>query len=100
MLIISTLHKHTAAIVPTYTTDVEVEICLRATDEKLVDALALQHVSTDSASSYTIGYAQLSTLIQLRDELRATGTFVMRTGQVRPAARGQKYQHTVAELAV
>ena len=97
-----TYAKHAAATVPTYATDLEVEVYIRAANEQLLDVLNLQDASTTNASdvTYATGFARLETLLRLRDELRAQGVFVVRTGEVRLSAGGQKQPQATAELAV
>ena len=90
-------HKHFSPTLPTYTTDYEVEVCVRGADDNLLRALNLEN-GTDSA--YATGFAPVETLLQLRDELRAQGVFIVRTGEVRLAAGGQKQEQEPVEVAI
>jgi homoserine dehydrogenase len=94
-------HKHSSPTTPTYTTDYEVEISVRGGDPTLLRALKLQNGAAQNGfdSAYVTGFAHLETLLQLRDELRAQGVFVVRTGEIRLTSGGQKRAQAPAELA-
>lgn len=93
--------KHSPAA-PAYATDLEVEIYVRGADAKILAALNLSGFSSNNASTtaYASGFASLEKLLQLRDELRTRGVFVVRTGALRLAAGGQIQQPAAAALAV
>jgi hypothetical protein len=78
-----------------------VEICVRSANPTLLQALGLQNSATQNSpdSAYATGFVYLETLLQLRDELRTQGVFLVRTGEIRFAAGGQKQEQAPVELA-
>ncbi|MGY2131252.1 homoserine dehydrogenase [Hymenobacter sp. HD11105] len=94
-------HKHSSPTAPIYTTNYEVEVCVRGANPTLLQALGLQNgVAQNSPdSAYATGFVHLETLLQLRDELRQQGVFLVRTGEIRFAAGGQKQEQAPVELA-
>jgi hypothetical protein len=94
-------HKHSSPTAPTYTTDYEVEVCVRGADDTLLRALGLQNSAAQNGSDsvYATGFTHVENLHELRDELRAQGVFVVRTGEIRIAAGGQISQPATVEVA-
>ncbi|SHJ70488.1 homoserine dehydrogenase [Hymenobacter daecheongensis DSM 21074] len=83
-----------------YTTDLELEIYLRTTDELLLDQLGFTDITEEAdEDGYIVGYVPLDALLQHRDALRQASAFVARTGNVRPAAAHSEEQPTVEEVS-
>ncbi|WP_210114493.1 homoserine dehydrogenase [Hymenobacter elongatus] len=69
-----------------YTTDLEIEIYLRTSNEVLLDQLGFTDITEEAdEDGYIVGYVPLDTLLHHRDALRKAGAFAARTGNVRPA---------------
>lgn len=71
------------AVVPTYTTDVAIEVYLRYDSEETLDLLKFESISeryTSESYRYIIGRIKLTKLLSVADDLRTKDVFLAYTG--------------------
>jgi homoserine dehydrogenase len=70
-----------------YSTDVELEVYLRSNDASLLDELKFSVIKEKSVNyvtgvNYVIGHVSLATLLEKRERINASGSFLATTGEI------------------
>jgi homoserine dehydrogenase len=70
-----------------YSTDVELEVYLRSNDASLLDELKFSVIKEKAVNyvtgvNYVIGHVSLATLLEKRERINASGSFLATTGEI------------------